>query len=125
MSDHLPPPPAPAPGPATAPGEARRLRTRALWAGLLLIPATIGVVILALASEKGTSCVMHDTCGDVPGWLTLLTLAVGAAAWIRALSTPDGAPPAQDRMAALWILLGAEALFLTLVLAHFTGGTLE
>ncbi|MER7515991.1 hypothetical protein [Streptomyces sp. NPDC126499] len=122
MSDDLPAP-TPAAPPASAASEARRLRTRALWTGLGLIPATVLVVVLALASESGTRCVMLGTCGDVPGRLTLLTLAVAAAAWITALSTPEGAPPAPTRKAALWLLLGAEATFLTLVLAHFTGGT--
>ncbi|MET9951495.1 hypothetical protein ABZ135_08080 [Streptomyces sp. NPDC006339] len=122
MSDELPAPAAPPTPPAPAPSDARRLRVRALWTGLGLIPATFLVVVLALASESGTRCVMQGTCGDVPGWLTVLSLAVAAAAWITALCTPSGAPPAPVRTAAFWIMVGAEATFLTLVLAHFTGG---
>jgi hypothetical protein len=123
MNDELPAPTAPPPSSAAAPSQARRLRTRALWTGLGLIPATFLVVVLSLASESGTRCVMQGTCGDVPGWLALLSLAVAAAAWITALATPVGASPAPVRKAAFWILLGAETTFLTLVLAHFTGAT--
>lgn len=123
MNDELPAFAAPRAPSAPAPSAARRLRARALWTGLGLIPATFLVVLLALASESGTRCVMQGTCGDVPGWLTLLSLAVAAAAWITALATPDGASPAPVRKAAFWILLGAETTFLTLVLAHFTGAT--
>ncbi|MFB9555346.1 hypothetical protein [Streptomyces roseoviridis] len=114
---------APAAPPASAPSDARRLRIRALWTGLGLIPATFLVVVLALASESGTRCVMQGTCGDVPSWLTPLSLAVAAAAWITALCAPAGAPFAPVRKAAFWTMAGAEATFLTLVLAHFTGGS--
>ncbi|MFF6777697.1 hypothetical protein ACFY8W_29665 [Streptomyces sp. NPDC012637] len=118
----------PLPAPPAPKTEARRLRRRALWAGLLLPPATVVVVVLALSTETGTECVMRGTCTDIPGGLYLGTLAVAAAAWIWALATPDTrppappAPPAVSRRAALWTLLGAEAFFLTLVLGHFLPG---
>ncbi|MFI8822388.1 hypothetical protein [Streptomyces sp. NPDC053431] len=117
MSDHPRLPSAP----SAAPNEARRFRVRALWAGLLLIPATVLVVILALASESGTACVMHGTCRDVPGPLYLCTLAVAVGALIWTQSTPDGAPPAPARKAGLAVLLGADLLFLTLVATYFAG----
>ncbi|MFF9198486.1 hypothetical protein ACF09L_25035 [Streptomyces sp. NPDC014779] len=116
--DLLPPLPAPRP----APSPARRLRTRALWAGLLLVPATVLVVVLALATESGTGCVMNGTCGEIPGWPYLVTLAVAVTAWVHALNTPDTPrTPATGRTAALWTLLGAEATFLALVAGYFSG----
>ncbi|MEV6328442.1 hypothetical protein [Streptomyces sp. NPDC051909] len=119
MSDNLLPP---LPGPRPAPTPARRLRTRALWAGLLLAPATVLVVVLALASESGTGCVMKGACGEVPGWAYLATLAVVVTAWIRALGTPDTPhTPDSGRTAAFWIMLGAEAVFLALVVGYFSG----
>ncbi|MFF0431644.1 hypothetical protein ACFYU9_05350 [Streptomyces sp. NPDC004327] len=109
------------PPPAPASSEARRFRVRSLWAGLLLIPATVLVVILALASERGTACVMQGTCADIPGPLYLATLAVALGALIWTQTTPDGSPPTPARKAGLATLLGADLLFLTLVAAHFTG----
>ncbi|MFD5326672.1 hypothetical protein [Streptomyces sp. NPDC127092] len=114
----------PVPAPPAPKTEAGRLRGRALWTGLALAPATVLVVVLMLATESGTACVMLGTCGEVPGPLYLVTLAVAAVAWIWALATPDTrppAPPASHRKAAYWTLLGAEANFLLLVMAHFAG----
>ncbi|MEV6202406.1 hypothetical protein AB0M64_20840 [Streptomyces sp. NPDC051771] len=142
MNDHAPAPgpaappaPAPAPGPAAPPAPApvagepapapdravRLLRRSALCAGLLFLPAVLLGVVLALASESGTACVMRGTCGEVPGWLYWVTLAVGGGAWLRALTVPYGAPPTPARWAALWTLIGAELLFLGLVMAYFNG----
>ncbi|MFJ9809912.1 hypothetical protein ACIRTB_16975 [Streptomyces sp. NPDC101158] len=115
MNDLLPPAPAP------VPSEARRFRARSLWAGLLLIPATFLVVVLALASERGTACVMRGTCADIPGPFYLGTLAVALGALIWTQTTPDAAPPAPSRKAGLAVLLGADLLFLSLVAAHFAG----
>ncbi|MFG3345502.1 hypothetical protein ACGF1Z_10615 [Streptomyces sp. NPDC048018] len=111
MNDLLPP----------APSEARRFRVRSLWAGLLLIPATLLVVVLALASERGTACVMRGTCADIPGACYLGTLAVALGALVWTQTTPDGAPPTPARKAGLAVLLGAGLTFLTLVAAHFAG----
>ncbi|WP_128979045.1 hypothetical protein [Streptomyces roseicoloratus] len=127
-------PPAP-PGPTS---EATRLRGRALWTGLALAPATLLVVILMLATEQGTACVMVGPCGDVPGPVYLATLAVAGVAWIWALTTPeprpsaadarsadadDAAPvsPAPHRKAAYRTLVGAEVFFLFLLVVHFAG----
>ncbi|MFE6225225.1 MULTISPECIES: hypothetical protein [unclassified Streptomyces] len=122
MSTSAPTPAPTAPAPATDPGaDARRLRLRALGAGLALVPATVVAVFLALATDKGGHCVMRGTCGDVPGWLYQAALAVAGAAWLVALTTPGGRPPAPVRRAALRTLLGAEAVFLLLVLAHYLG----
>ncbi|MFB7362518.1 hypothetical protein [Streptomyces hydrogenans] len=99
----------------------RLLRRSALWAGLLFLPATLLGVVLALASESGTACVMRGTCGEVPGWLYAVTLAVAGGAWLRALTVPYGAPPTRARWAALWTLIGAELFFLGLVMAYFAG----
>ncbi|WP_031005866.1 hypothetical protein [Streptomyces sp. NRRL F-5727] len=101
--------------------EARVLRRAALWAGLLFLPALLLGVVLALSSEAGTACVMRGTCGEIPGWLYVTTLVVGGGAWIRALTVPDGAPPTPARWAALWTLIGAELVFLALVMGYFTG----
>ncbi|WP_051804302.1 hypothetical protein [Streptomyces griseus] len=111
--------PAPAPGPSFVP--ARTLRRCALWAGLLFLPATLLGVVLALASESGSRCVVRGTCGEVPGWLCAVTLAVAGGALVRALTVPDGAPPTRARWAALWTLIAAETLFLCLVMAYFAG----
>ncbi|MFF6791464.1 hypothetical protein ACFY9C_20600 [Streptomyces filamentosus] len=122
MNDQAPtsaPAPDPAPGSSFVP--ARTLRRCALWAGLLFLPATLLGVVLALASESGTRCVMRGTCGEVPGWLYAATLAVAGGALVRALTVPDGAPPTRARWAALWTLIGAETLFLGLVMAYFAG----
>ncbi|MFE5794198.1 hypothetical protein ACFQ8C_16680 [Streptomyces sp. NPDC056503] len=128
MNDHATRPAAPAPAstPSSAdafpPGqEARALRRGALWAGLLFLPATLLVVLAALSSETGSECVMRGTCGDVPGWLYAVTLAVAGTAWLAALTTPDGHPPATARWAALWTLIAAEVVFLGLVMGHFSG----
>ncbi|MFD8014887.1 hypothetical protein [Streptomyces sp. NPDC058955] len=123
-----PPPDTPAaasaaePAPARIPYlEARVLRRAALWAGLLFLPALLLGVVLALSSEAGTRCVMRGTCGEIPGWLYVTTLVVAGGAWIRALTVPDGAPPTRARWAALWTLIGAELVFLGLVMGYFTG----
>ncbi|MFD4374764.1 hypothetical protein [Streptomyces sp. NPDC058486] len=126
MNDPAPAPtpasaPAPAPASAPTPLPASTLRRCALWAGLLFLPATLLGVVLALASESGTECVMRGTCGDVPGWLYAATLVVAGGAWIRALTVPDGAPPTPARWAALWTLIGAELTFLGLVMGYFAG----
>ncbi|MFI8289806.1 hypothetical protein ACIGBL_11735 [Streptomyces sp. NPDC085614] len=103
--------------PSAPSAEAVRLRTRSLWAGLLLIPATVLAGILALASENAGRCVGYRVgCSTTPPWFYLATLAVAAAAWIHALCTPDTAPPAASRKAAFWTLIGAECVFLLLVL---------
>ncbi|WP_137989209.1 hypothetical protein [Streptomyces vilmorinianum] len=103
-------------GPARPDAAARRLRTRALWAGLLLVPATILAGILALTSENAGRCVGYgEGCGSAPGWLYLAALAVAAAAWIHALCTPDDSAPAPSRTVAFWTLIGAECVFLLLV----------
>ncbi|MFF9339621.1 MULTISPECIES: hypothetical protein [unclassified Streptomyces] len=120
------PAPTAAPAPASAPTPppvvpARTLRRCALWAGLLFLPAILLAVVLALSSESGTACVMRGTCGEVPGWLYWVTLAVAGGAWLRALTVPHGVPPTRARWAALWTLIGAELLFLGLVTAYFTG----
>ncbi|MFF2776983.1 hypothetical protein ACFVU3_18985 [Streptomyces sp. NPDC058052] len=99
--------------------EARVLRRAALWAGLLFLPATLLGVVLALSSEAGTACVMRGTCREIPGWLYATTLAVAGGAWLRALTVPDGAPPTRARWAALWTLIGAETIFLCLVMGYF------
>ncbi|MGW3515509.1 hypothetical protein [Streptomyces hydrogenans] len=99
----------------------RLLRRSALWAGLLFLPAILLGVVLALASESGTACVVRGTCGEVPGWLYAVTLVVAGGAWLRALTVPYGAPPTRARWAALWTLIGAELLFLALVMAYFAG----
>ncbi|MFC9261505.1 hypothetical protein ACFT25_17010 [Streptomyces hydrogenans] len=120
-------PDAPVPDTAAAPDApahdraARLLRRSALWAGLLFLPAILLGVVLALASESGTACVMRGTCGEVPGWLYAVTLVVAGGAWLRALTVPYGAPPTRARWAALWTLIGAELLFLALVMAYFAG----
>ncbi|MFI8320894.1 hypothetical protein [Streptomyces sp. NPDC085529] len=114
------PSPAPVPAPARIPYlEARVLRRAALWAGLLFLPATLLGVVLALSSEAGTACVMRGTCRQIPGWLYATTLAVAGGAWLRALTVPDGAPPTRGRWAALWTLIGAEVIFLCLVMGYF------
>ncbi|GGY30176.1 hypothetical protein [Streptomyces omiyaensis] len=112
MNDH--------PGAAPAPPAARALRRRALWAGLLFLPATLLALVLALASESGSACVMRGTCRELPGWLYASTLVVAGGAWVRALTVPDGAPPTRARRAALWTLIGAELVFLGLVMGHFS-----
>ncbi|MEU9860523.1 hypothetical protein AB0D99_06605 [Streptomyces sp. NPDC047971] len=100
---------------------AYRLRTRALWWGLALAPATVLVVFLSLTTPEGSGCVLNGDCGTVPGWAYLTTLAVAAGAWIHALLTPDGPAPASSRKAAFWTMLGAECVFLLLVLSYFGG----
>ncbi|MEU6985435.1 hypothetical protein ABZ946_18690 [Streptomyces sp. NPDC046324] len=107
--------------PPEAPTAARRLRTRALWAGLLLVPATIVAGLLALSTENAGRCVAYGTsCGSTPGWFYLVTFAITAIAWIHALCTPDGpAEPATSRKAAFWTLVGAESVFLLLVVTSF------
>ncbi|QGZ49042.1 hypothetical protein GPZ77_12220 [Streptomyces sp. QHH-9511] len=101
-------------------GAARRLRTRALWAGLLLVPATVLVGVLGLASENAGRCVGYgEGCSGTPGWVHLASLAVAAVAWIHALSTPDGPAPATSRTAAFWTTIGAECVFLLLVATAF------
>ncbi|MFD0143100.1 MULTISPECIES: hypothetical protein [unclassified Streptomyces] len=106
------------PPPATP---ARRLRTRALWAGLLLVPGTVLSGFLALTTENASSCVTHGHhCGSTPGWLYLATFVIIAVAWIHALTTPDApAEPATSRKAALWTLIGVESVFLLLVATSF------
>ncbi|MFI8514534.1 hypothetical protein ACIGHB_25740 [Streptomyces sp. NPDC085460] len=125
--DTAPAPAAPAPasaGPDTAPApipylDARTLRRAALWAGLLFLPATLLGLVLALSSEAGGVCVMRGTCREIPGWLYATTLAVAGGAWLRALTVPDGAPPTRARWAALWTLIGAEMIFICLVMGYF------
>ncbi|MBT2441138.1 hypothetical protein J7E93_13665 [Streptomyces sp. ISL-36] len=107
---------------AARPNEvARRLRTRALWAGLLLLPATVVAGFLGLASENAGRCLGYgEGCSDTPGWAYLASLAVAATAWIHALCTPDApAEPTTARKAAFWTLIGAECVFLLLVLTLF------
>ncbi|MFJ8669146.1 hypothetical protein [Streptomyces sp. NPDC093600] len=103
------------------PNEARRFRTRALWAGLLLMPATVVAGVLGLMSENAGRCVGYgEGCSDTPGWVYLTALAVAAAAWIHALCTPDGdSQPAPGRKAAFWTMIGAECVFLLLVVTYF------
>ncbi|MFC8272417.1 hypothetical protein ACFUJR_07720 [Streptomyces sp. NPDC057271] len=106
------------PPPATA---ARRLRTRALWAGLLLVPGAVLAGFLALSTENAARCVAQGHgCGSTPGWLYLATFLVIAAAWIHSLCTPDApTEPATSRKAAFWTLIGAESVFLLLVATSF------
>ncbi|MFI8366012.1 hypothetical protein [Streptomyces sp. NPDC085466] len=134
--DTVPAPEAPAAGPAPVPEapasagpdavpapipylDARTLRRAALWAGLLFLPATLLGLVLALSSEAGGVCVMRGTCREIPGWLYATTLAVAGGAWLRALTVPDGAPPTRARWAALWTLIGAEMIFICLVMGYF------
>ncbi|WP_329120325.1 hypothetical protein [Streptomyces sp. NBC_01353] len=110
------------PGGADRPDPAAyRLRTRALWCGLALAPATVLVVFLSLTTPEGSGCVLNGDCGTTPGWVYLATLAVAAGSWIHALCTPDGPAPASSRKAAFWTMIGAECVFLLLVLAYFGG----
>ncbi|MET9377089.1 hypothetical protein ABZX98_23600 [Streptomyces sp. NPDC002992] len=108
-------------GPVRPDPAAHRLRTRALWWGLALAPATVLVVFLSLATPEGSGCVINGDCGTTPGWLYLVSLAVAAGAWIHALTTPDGPAPAPSRKAAFWTMIGAECGFLLLVATYFGG----
>ncbi|MGW8768923.1 hypothetical protein ACWGN5_41365 [Streptomyces sp. NPDC055815] len=102
--------------PSAADLEARRLRKRSvLWAGLL-VPATVLAGIVALTTENAARCVTYgEGCGSTPGWLYLVILALAAVAFVTAQSTERGTV----RRAAFWTQLGAELVFVLLVMTAF------
>ncbi|MFI0928147.1 hypothetical protein ACH4TP_30110 [Streptomyces sp. NPDC021012] len=107
-------PAAPAPAPSDADG--RRLRKLSLiWAGLFL-PATVLAGIVALMAENAGRCIEYgDGCGSTPGYPYVVSLALAAVAFAVA----QGADRDTVRKAAFWTQLGAESVFLLLVMTTF------
>ncbi|MGA5196124.1 hypothetical protein [Streptomyces exfoliatus] len=105
------------PVPITPPDvEGARLRRRSMvWAGLLL-PASLLAGLLVLARENTARCLAYgEACDGTPGFLYLVSLAIGLAALVTVQSTsrPD------VRRAAFWTQLGAEGVFLLFLLTAF------
>ncbi|MFD4765590.1 hypothetical protein [Streptomyces niveus] len=74
---------APTPSPTT-----RRLRMWATTAALLMVPASILAVLLALTSERAGWCITYGDCASNPDWLYQGSLLVAGMAWVTVLCVP-------------------------------------
>ncbi|MFF9848069.1 hypothetical protein [Streptomyces litmocidini] len=94
----------------------RRLRKLSLiWAGLF-VPATVLAGIVALTTENAARCVEYgDGCGSTPGYAYLGSLVVAVVAFVVA----QGAARTTVTRTAFRVQLGAEAVFLMLVMTAF------
>ncbi|MFC9588395.1 hypothetical protein [Streptomyces sp. NPDC056944] len=94
----------------------RRLRTMSLILAGLFVPATVLAGIVTLVSENAGRCLAYgEHCSSTPGAAYLVSLAVAAVAFAIAL----GADRATVRRVAFWTQLGAEFVFLMLVMTAF------
>ncbi|MFG2834658.1 hypothetical protein ACGFYE_06665 [Streptomyces zaomyceticus] len=105
------------PVPITPPDvEGARLRKRSMvWAGTLP-PASLLAGFLVLAREKVADCLTHgQSCEGTPGFVYIAALVVFVAALVTVQSTsrPD------VRRVAFRTQLGAEGVFLLLLLTAF------
>ncbi|WP_369144346.1 hypothetical protein [Streptomyces sp. R44] len=102
--------------PSAADLEARRLRKRSVIGAGLFVPATVLAGIAALTTENAGRCVEYgEGCGSTPGSVYVVILALAAVAFVAAQSTERGTV----RRAAFWTQLGAELVFLLLVMTVF------
>ncbi|MCX5377618.1 hypothetical protein [Streptomyces sp. NBC_00091] len=90
-----------------------RIRVRAVIGAVLFVPALIVMLIMVLATETGSRCVMKGGCAPFPGALFLTLCGAAVVAMVLAL----GAAPMRMRKGALtWqLLLEAVAVCLVLV----------
>ncbi|MFB8081597.1 hypothetical protein [Streptomyces sp. NPDC056013] len=97
--------------------EGPRLRRRsAVWAGLF-VPAALLAGLLVLGRENAARCLAHgDSCDGTPGFLYAAVLAIAFAA----LLTAQGTSRPGLRRAACWTQIGAEGVFLVLLLTAFS-----
>ncbi|MFH9722265.1 hypothetical protein ACH4M4_04780 [Streptomyces sp. NPDC017254] len=106
------------PVPITPPDvEGARLRKRStVWAGLF-VPASLLAGILVLTREDTASCLAHGTnCDGTPGFLYAAALVVFVAALVTVRSTSRP----EVRRAAFRTQIGAESVFLLLLLTAFS-----
>ncbi|MCX4981015.1 hypothetical protein [Streptomyces sp. NBC_00572] len=106
------------PVPITPPDvEGARLRKRSMfWAGMF-VPASLLAGILVLTREDAASCLTHGTaCDSTPGlvYVAALVIFVAALVTVQATSRPE------LRRAAFWTQIGAESVFLFLLLVAFS-----
>ncbi|MFF5763390.1 hypothetical protein ACWD5B_33495 [Streptomyces tanashiensis] len=96
--------------------EAMLLRRRGMiWAGVFL-PAVPLAAVAALTSENAGRCVAYGNgCGSVTGLFALVALGMVLVALVTVQSTSRAAV----RRAAYRVQLGAEFVFLTLVMTAF------
>ncbi|MEV4425316.1 hypothetical protein ACIGN6_26025 [Streptomyces sp. NPDC053792] len=94
----------------------RRLRKLSLiWAGLF-VPATLLAGLVALTAENAGRCLTYgEGCGSTPGYPYVASLVLAAVAF----ATAQGAARTPVAKAAFRVQLGAEAVFLTLVMTTF------
>ncbi|MEV7571014.1 hypothetical protein [Streptomyces tanashiensis] len=96
--------------------DGRRLRKLSLIWAALFVPATVLAGVVALAAENAGRCLTYgEGCGSTPGHPYAVSLAVAAVAFAVA----QGAARGGVRRAAFGIQLGAEFVFLTLVMTVF------
>ncbi|WP_052499102.1 hypothetical protein [Streptomyces vietnamensis] len=105
------------PVPVTPPDvEGARLRKRSLIGAGLFVPATVLAGIVALTAENAGRCITYgEGCGSTPGYPYVVSLVLAAVAFAIA----QGADRATVRRAAVWTQLGAEFVFLLLVMTTF------
>ncbi|MFF8377054.1 hypothetical protein ACF07V_13090 [Streptomyces sp. NPDC015661] len=102
--------------PSASDVEGRRLRKRSLiWAGLF-VPATVLAGIVALTAENAGRCLGYgEGCGSTPGYAYVVSLVPAAVAF----GIAQGATRLTVGRTAFRVQLGAEAVFLTLVMTTF------
>ncbi|MFF5917662.1 hypothetical protein ACFY8C_04870 [Streptomyces flavochromogenes] len=114
---HEPRPRAASPLPITPPDvEGPRLRKLSMIGAGLFVPATLLAGILVLTRENTARCLTYgEACDGTPGFLYVAALAIAFAALVTVQSTSRP----EARRAALRTQLGAEAVFLLLLLTAF------